>query len=66
VLGWEDTNVTQLAFDVDISFRYLLGVLTGQRNCTLALLAHVAHALGQDLATLVTRIQTAHRLRTAA
>lgn len=66
VPGWEDTNVTKLAGDIGISLRYLLGVLCGQRNCTLALLQSVARALGITLSELTTRMERAYYLRATA
>lgn len=66
VLGWEDTNITLLAGDIQVSFRYLLAVLTGQRNCTLALLQQVAAALGITLTALITRMESAYELRCKA
>jgi len=58
--------VTLLAGEVGVSFRYLLGVLQGQRNCTLALLQRTAQALGVSLVELITRIERAYHLRAAA
>ncbi len=66
VPGWEDTNITALAADVGVSFRYLLAVLCGQRNCTLALLQHTARALGITLTELITRMEKAYQLRCQA
>ena len=63
VPGWEDTNVTVLADEIGVSFRYLLGVLQGQRNCTLALLQRTAQVLGISLIDLITRIESAYHLR---
>ena len=65
VPGWEDINVTRLAQDVGVSFRYLLAVLGGQRNCTLALLQATALALGISLPDLLTRMERAYKLRAA-
>lgn len=64
--GWEDVNVTLLAQDLHISFRYLLAVLCGQRNCTLALLQQTAQALGLPLPELITRMERAYHLRIQA
>lgn len=64
--GWEDVNVTLLANDLKISFRYLLAVLCGQRNCTLALLQQTAQALGLPLPELITRMERAYQLRLQA
>jgi transcriptional regulator with XRE-family HTH domain len=61
VPGWEDTNITQLAGDIGVSLRYLLGVMCGQRNCTLALLQQVARALGITLSELTNRMECAYR-----
>lgn len=66
VPGWEDVNVTLLAADMGCSFRYLLAVLWGQRNCTLSLLQRVAKTLGIELTEVVTRMEKAHRLRMEA
>ena len=66
VPGWEDTNVTQLAGDIGVSLRYLLGVLCGQRNCTLALLQRVARALGITPSELLMRMEHAFKLRSTA
>ncbi len=66
VPGWEDINVTLLASDLGISFRYLLGVLCGQRNCTLALLQQTAQALGSPLPDLLIRMERAYNLRQLA
>lgn len=66
VPGWEDTNVTLLASDLGISFRYLLAVLSGQRNCTLALLQQAAQALALPLPDLITRMERAYHLRQIA
>jgi transcriptional regulator with XRE-family HTH domain len=63
--GWEDTNITRLAEDLGISFRYLLAVLKGQKNCSLSLLQSVANALGVELETLITRIRRAYQVSTA-
>jgi transcriptional regulator with XRE-family HTH domain len=59
-------NFTALARDVGVSFRYLLAVLTGQRNCTLNLLQRTAHALGITLIELLTRMEKAYHLRLEA
>lgn len=64
--GWEDLNVTLLADEIGVSFRYLLGVLQGQRNCTLALLQRVAQALGISLNDLINRMEHAYHLRATA
>ncbi len=64
--GWEDCNVTLLAQDLHVSFRYLLAVLCGQRNCTLALLQQTAQALGLPLPELITRMERAYHLRLEA
>jgi hypothetical protein len=66
VPGWEDVNITALAADIRVSFRYLLAVLCGQRNCTLALLQQTAQALGISLVELIERMETAYRLRCLA
>src|ERR1700741_3804236 len=63
VPGWEDINVTLLASDMGVSFRYLLAVLCGQRNCTLALLQRTSIALGIELTDLITRMERAYKLR---
>jgi transcriptional regulator with XRE-family HTH domain len=63
VPGWSDVNVTQLAGDIGVSFRYLLGVLSGRRNCTLNLLRQTAQALGISLTVLIERIELACALR---
>jgi hypothetical protein len=49
-----------------VSFRYLLAVLCGQRNCTLALLQQAAATLGIELTALITRMERAYKLRLAA
>jgi transcriptional regulator with XRE-family HTH domain len=66
VPGWESVNVTLLAHDLSISFRYLLAVLTGQRNCTLSLLQQVARALGITLTELINRMEAAYYARAQA
>lgn len=66
VPGWEDVNITRLAADIGVSFRYLLAVLGGQRNCTLALLQATAQALGIPLTELILRMEKAYELRVAA
>lgn len=66
VPGWEDVNITSLAADMGVSFRYLLGVLSGQRNCTLALLQRAALMLGMELPILVARMEKAHQMRITA
>lgn len=66
VPGWEDVNITLLASDMGVSFRYLLAVLCGQRNCTLSLLQQAAHHLGVELSVLVERIEKAYRLKLIA
>ena len=66
VQGWEDVNITALAADIHVSFRYLLAVLCGQRNCTLALLQATAQALGITLTALIERMEAAYRLRCLA
>src|SRR4051812_13472772 len=66
VPGWEDVNISHLATDTDISFRYLLAVLCGQRNCTLALLQTISQALGITLTELITRMERAYELRQVA
>lgn len=66
VPGWEDCNITLLAHDLGISFRYLLAVLCGQRNCTLALLQQTAQALGLPLPEVITRMERAYHLRLEA
>lgn len=58
--------MTLLADEIGVSFRYLLGVLQGQRNCTLALLQRTAQALGISLIDLITRMEHAYYLRAAA
>lgn len=63
VPGWEDVNITLLACDMGVSFRYLLAVLCGQRNCTLSLLQKTAHALGIRVSVLVDRIEAAYKLK---
>jgi transcriptional regulator with XRE-family HTH domain len=63
VPGWEDTNITTLALDMGVSYRYLLGVLTGQRNTTLAMLQSAANCLGIGLPALVARMEQACRLK---
>ena len=65
VPGWEDVNVTRLASEIGVSFRYLLAVLCGQRNCTLALLQRTAQALGISLVALIDRMEHAYYLRLA-
>jgi transcriptional regulator with XRE-family HTH domain len=62
VYGWEDVNITLLAGDLGISFRHLLAVLRGQRNCTLSLLQKVAQALNIALPELITRMERSYRL----
>ncbi len=49
-----------------VSFRYLLAVLCGQRNCTLALLQQAAQALGLELTALIDRMERAYKLRLLA
>jgi transcriptional regulator with XRE-family HTH domain len=66
VLGWEDTNISLLATDVGVSFHYLLAVLRGERNCTLALLQRTALALGIELTELITRMEKSYRLNLEA
>lgn len=66
VPGWEDVSIKHLAIDTGISFRYLLAVLCGQRNCTLALLQTISQALGITLPELITRMERAYELRMAA
>ncbi len=66
VPGWEDVNVSRLATDTGISFRYLLAVLCGQRNCTLALLQTISQSLGITLTDLITRMERAYKLRLEA
>jgi transcriptional regulator with XRE-family HTH domain len=66
VYGWEDINITLLASDLGISFRHLLAVLRGQRNCTLALLQKVAQALGITLTELIQRMENSYRLNADA
>lgn len=66
VPGWEDVNITLLASDMGVSFRYLLAVLCGQRNCTLALLQRAARFLGVELTTLIDRMERAYKLRLVA
>ncbi len=66
VPGWEDVNITLLASDLGISFRYLLAVLCGQRNCTLALLQQASQALGITLPDLIVRMERAYNLRALA
>lgn len=64
--GWEDINVTLLAADLGISFRYLLAVLRGERNCTLALLQQTSQAIGIPITELLTRMERAYHLRQQA
>lgn len=61
--GWTDVNISLLARDMGVSYRYLLAVLCGQRNCTLALLQKTAQALGIELTTLIDRMERAYNLR---
>jgi hypothetical protein len=66
VPGWEDVNITLLASDMGVSFRYLLAVLCGQRNCTLSLLQQTARTLGLELSVLISRMEKAYNMRLAA
>ena len=63
VPGWEDTNVTALAQDMGVSYRYLLGVLVGSRNTTLSLLQNAAGHLGMPVSALVERLEQAQRAK---
>lgn len=49
-----------------VSFRFLLAVLCGQRNCTLSLLQRTAHALGIRAAVLIDKIEAAYKLKLIA
>lgn len=62
VLGWADTNITLLASDLGVSYTYLLGILKGERNCTLGLLRKAAIALGLPVQELITRIERSYEL----
>lgn len=63
VAGWEDCNITLLADDMRVSYRYLLGVLTGQRNSTLVVLQNAANYLQMPLPRLIERMERACRLK---
>jgi len=63
VSGWENLNITALAYDMGVSYRFLLGVLTGQRNSTLAMLQHAARCLRVTLPSLVEQMEYACRLK---
>jgi len=54
---WGDVNVALLAEDIGVSYRYVLAVLKGQRNCTFGLLKKIARALGVETGHLVHRIE---------
>lgn len=58
--GWEEIDIKRLAAGARVGYRNLLLVLTGQRNCTLGFLLHVARALGIPPGDLVTRIEHAY------
>lgn len=64
VPGWEDCNITLLADDMGVSYRYLLGVLTGRRNSTLAVLQAAANCLRITLPRLIERMEIACRAKT--
>jgi transcriptional regulator with XRE-family HTH domain len=66
VFGWEDVNITLLASDLGVSFRHLLAVLRGQRNCTLSLLQKVAQALNITLTELIQKMENSYRLNADA
>lgn len=63
VPGWDDVNITRLASDMGISYRFLLGVLTGQRNSTLSLLQRAAQFLDMPVTQLIERMDRAARLK---
>lgn len=57
VPGWEDVNITLLASDMEVSYRFLLGVLTGHRNTTILMLQNAASCLEISLAQLIERME---------
>lgn len=57
--GWEDVDVKRLAAGIGVHYRFLLYVLSGKRNCTLALLLRIARHLGIPPGDLVARIESA-------
>lgn len=60
--GWEDIDIKRLAAGARLGYRNLLEVLTGERNCSLRYLLHVAHTLGIPPADLIARIERAYTI----
>lgn len=57
--GWEDVDLKRLAAGTGVHYRFLLNVLSGKRNCTLAFLLRVARHLSISPGNLVNRIEEA-------